>query len=81
MMSMTQQQQPGTYPRALPTINHGGLGYTLDVRLREFRLVRGREISFMPFDTELGEDIINEICRRRGKDNCAGCELEGRCYE
>lgn len=44
--------------RQLPTYN----GYTVDVRLREFRRVTPEwEIEFIPFESEEGERLIRDL--------------------
>lgn len=49
--------------RVLPTF----LGYTVDVRLKEFRkAVWGEELEFIPFDSPKGEHLFSAWLRRPG---------------
>lgn len=42
----------------LPTFK----GYTVDVRLKEFRkVVYGQSIAFIPFDSELGDQLLGKL--------------------
>ncbi len=48
-------------PRNLPTVN----GYTVDVRLREFRKVRWNSgepsIEFVPFACKKGNELLSQL--------------------
>jgi hypothetical protein len=55
-------------PTALPTID----GYTIDVRLKEFRKMNlGEEPEFISFDSEKGQELLkeyyNELDKKREK--------------
>ena len=47
-------------PFELPTFR----GFTVDARLREFRLAdRGKGLEFIPFDSERGSGLLDEMRR------------------
>ena len=53
-------------------------GYTVDVRLRQFRKVDkiNHEIEFVEFDDEQGDDILCDIIK-----NCKDKEFLSKIYE
>ncbi|MBW2995320.1 hypothetical protein KY312_03130 [Candidatus Woesearchaeota archaeon] len=42
-------------------------GYTVDVRLKQFRKVKGIKIKFINFDSEKGENILNKYIKSLNK--------------
>ncbi len=55
-----------TSPRRLPTFE----GYTVDIRLREFRrLDYGKEPEFIDFDTEQGDQLLAEYLEHLWRKN------------
>jgi len=50
--------------KKLPILN----GYTVDIRLRQFRKVRGETIIFIDFNTEKGEHLLSEYIDGLSKD-------------
>jgi len=55
------------HPKQLPIFK----GYTIDVRLRQFRKVIGQKIIFIEFDSEKGENLLSkyiESLNRNSRD-------------
>lgn len=45
-------------------------GWTIDVRLRQFRKVDGGLLDFVHFDSEEGKEIFKDYCQSRHDELC-----------
>lgn len=57
--------------KILPTFR----GYTVDVRLRQFRKVSNRQIEFIDFDSDEGDKLLGEFIETINVDTPEGKQL------
>jgi len=66
-------------PRPLPTFKSGGMTWTVDSRLREFRSVEyGKTPKFVPFDSDLGRQLGKVYLASQGRTRLEGAHERGR---
>ena len=44
-------------------------GYTIDLRLKEFRIIKNKEIKFIRFNSDEGKELLNKYIKSLDKES------------